>query len=334
MKYISLILFASFLSCSTFENSKSLVHNYGQAQGTFYSIKYMSINAKDFHNQIDSLFLELDSSLSTYVSYSLISGINKGDTSLLLDSFFLNVFKASQQVSKATDGLFDCTVAPLVNAWGFGPNALDSTLMDTMQIQSLLKKIGYQSISLKGDTLLSNPKKRILDFNALAQGYSVDVIGHFLESRGIENYLVEVGGELKAKGFNSRNKKWLIGIDKPLKNIDKNDRFQHKLELFNKSLATSGNYRKFYKKNDRVYSHTIHPKTGYPVQHALLSASVVTDECMMADAYATAFMVMGVESTKTFLESNKDLEVFLIYTNEDNEWESWSTKGFEEMVIK
>jgi thiamine biosynthesis lipoprotein len=294
----------------------------------------MSINAKDFHNQIDSLFLELDSSLSTYASYSLISGLNKGDTSLLLDTFFLSVFKASQQVSKATDGLFDCTVAPLVNAWGFGPNALDSTLLDSMQIQSLLKNIGYQSILLKGDTLLSNPKKRSLDFNALAQGYSVDVIGHFLESQGIENYLVEVGGELKAKGYNSRNKKWLIGIDKPSKNIDKNDRFQLKLELFNKSLATSGNYRKFYKKNDRVYSHTIHPKTGYPVQHSLLSASVVADECMLADAYATAFMVMGLDSTIAFLKSRNDLEVFLIYSNENNEWENWSTKGFEEMIIR
>lgn len=310
-----------------------MVSNFGYAQGTSYSIKYMVNDEIDYHNQIDSLFLVIDASLSTYLSSSLISRLNKGDNGLLLDTHFVNVFNTSQQVSSRTKGLFDCTIAPLVNAWGFGVEAATDEI-DSINIQKIVNQIGYENLSLQGDSLLSNPKGMTIDFNALAQGYTVDVIASFLEQRNITDFMIEVGGEIRVSGLNSRGKNWIIGIDKPTKDIDQSDRFQLKLNLTNKSLATSGNYRKFYEKNNKIYSHTINPKTGFPVQHSLLSASVVADDCISADAYATAFMVMGVKETKAFLKSDTTLQAFLIYTNQDKQWETWSTEGFERMILR
>lgn len=333
MKYTFLLLIILLVSCSFNQNANRMVSNFGYAQGTSYSIKYMVDDEIDYHNQFDSLFLVIDASLSTYLSSSLISRLNKGDTGLLLDTHFVNVFNTSQQVSSRTKGLFDCTIAPLVNAWGFGVEAATDEI-DSINIQKIVNQIGYENLSLQGDSLLSNPKGMTIDFNALAQGYTVDVIASFLEQRNITDFMIEVGGEIRVSGLNSRGKNWIIGIDKPTKEIDQSDRFQLKLNLTNKSLATSGNYRKFYEKNNKIYSHTINPKTGFPVQHSLMSASVVADDCISADAYATAFMVMGVKETKAFLKSDTTLQAFLIYTNQDKQWETWSTEGFERMILR
>lgn len=331
MKYGIFILMI-LLGCSSInEHSKTLVHNVGFAQGTSYSVKYMSTDGNDYHLQIDSIFSVIDNSLSTYLPSSLISQLNAGDTSLILDTHFVRVFKASQHVSTLSSGLFDCTVAPLVQSWGFGTS--NPQELDSLAIVKLLKKVGYQDVSLKGDSLLSNPQLKTLDFNAIAQGYTVDVIAEFFDSLYLTDYLIEVGGELRAKGLNSRNKKWRVGIDKPSNEIDKNDRFQLILNLNNKSLATSGNYRKFYKKDGQIYAHTINPKTAYPVQHSLLSATVIADNCMMADAYATTFMVMGVKQTQEFLETHEGLEVFLIYADADNRWRNWLTEGFKSLKV-
>jgi len=333
MKYTFSLLIILLVSCSFNQNANRMVSNFGYAQGTSYSIKYMVNDEIDYHNQIDSLFLVIDASLSTYLSSSLISRLNKGDTGLLLDTHFVNVFNTSQQVSSRTKGLFDCTIAPLVNAWGFGVEAATDEI-DSINIQKIVNQIGYENLSLQGDSLLSNPKGMTIDFNALAQGYTVDVIASFLEQRNITDFMIEVGGEIRVSGLNSRGKNWIIGIDKPNKDIDQSDRFQLKINLTNKSLATSGNYRKFYEKNNKIYSHTINPKTGFPVQHSLMSASVVADDCISADAYATAFMVMGVKETKAFLKSDTTLQAFLIYTNQDKQWETWSTEGFERMILR
>jgi len=330
MKYWIFILVV-LLACSGTDDSKTLVHNVGFAQGTSYSIKYMSNDDIDYHLQIDSIFSVIDNSLSTYLPNSLISQLNAGDTSLTLDTHFVRVFKASQQVSELSSGLFDCTVAPLVQSWGFGTS--NPQELDSLAIVKLLKKVGYQDLSLKGDSLLSNPQLKTLDFNAIAQGYTVDVIADFFDSLNLTDYLIEVGGELRAKGLNSRNKKWRVGIDKPSNEIDKNDRFQLILNLNNKSLATSGNYRNYYEKGGQIYAHTINPKTAYPVQHSLLSATVIADNCMMADAFATSFMVMGVKQTQEFLKTHKGLEVFLIYTDYDNRWRNWSTEGFKSLKV-
>tara|TARA_B100000963_G_scaffold219728_1_gene191546 strand:+ start:6254 stop:7243 length:990 start_codon:yes stop_codon:yes gene_type:complete len=329
MRYLIFIV-CLFCGCKELDSSKSLIHNVGFAQGTSYSIKYMS--SDDYHHEIDSLLTVIDNSLSTYNTNSLLSQLNRSDTSLLLDTHFVRVFKASQNISLLSDGLFDCTVAPLVNAWGFGPNYGQE--VDSIHITGLLKQVGYQDLWLRGDSLLSNPKQKKIDFNALAQGYTVDVIAELLDSNLVADYLIELGGELRAKGYNSRNKKWRVGIDKPSNKIDVNDRFQIILNLQNKSLATSGNYRNFYEKDSQIYSHTINPKTAYPVQHSLLSATVIADDCMIADAYATTFMVMGVEQAKDFLSKHPNLDAFLIFTDVDKSWESWSTEGFKSMVTK
>ena len=173
-----------------------------------------------------------------------------------------------------------------------------------------------------------------IDFNAIAQGYSVDLIADFLENEGIQNYLIEVGGEIKARGVNTDDKVWRIGIDKPLEEIDIEDRFQFILELENKSLATSGNYRKFYEKDGVKYSHTINPMTGFPVQNRLLSVTVISNKCSLADAYATAFMAMGVEQTKKLLKTVHDqLDVYLVYTDIDGSWKTYVSSGMKEKII-
>lgn len=308
-----------------------LVRNVGFAQGSTYNVQYMSADAKDYHWQIDSILAEMDSSLSTYQDYSLISKLNQGDTTVFLDEHFVKVFNAFQAVADSTDGKFDCTLAPIVNAWGFG--FTEKTKVDSALIQSLLQKVGYEKVSLKGDSLLHNPSLLQLDFNALAQGYTVDVIAAYLDSTGLQNYMVEVGGELKARGKNANAENWRIGIDKPSPEIDEENRFQTVVELPNKALATSGNYRKFYVENGQKYAHTIDPHTAYPVKHKLLSVTVVADECMLADAYATAFMVMGVQKTKEYLKKHPELDAYLIYTNRKGAWETWATPAFSQLQL-
>ena len=318
-------------SCAGKQQNEVLVQNIGFAQGSTYNVQYMIPNATDYQWEVDSILAEMDSSLSTYQNYSLISKLNQGDTTIYLDAHFVKVFKAFQSVADFTNGKFDCTLAPIVNAWGFGFS--EKTKVDSSLIQSLLQKVGYQKVSLKGDSLLRNPNFLQLDFNALAQGYTVDVIAAFLDSMGLQNYMVEVGGELKVKGKNANGKNWRIGIDKPSPEIDDNSRFQTVIELSNKALATSGNYRNFYVENGEKYAHTIDPMTGYPVKNKLLSVTVVTEDCMLADAYATAFMVMGVQKTKRYLQTHKELDGYLIYTNRKGEWETWATPNFSQLQV-
>lgn len=318
-------------ACTGQQKNEVLVQNVGFAQGSTYNIQYMIPDEVDYQWQVDSILAEIDSSLSTYLDYSLITQINQGDTNVFLDEHFVKVFKAFQTVAESTNGKFDCTLAPVINAWGFG--FTEKTKIDSSTILSLLKKVGYKKISMKGDSLLHNPSLLQLDFNALAQGYTVDVIAAFLTGRGIKNYMVEVGGELKARGRNANGKIWRIGIEKPSPEIDEYNRFETVVELPNKALATSGSYRKFYMQNGEKYAHTIDPHTGYPVKHKLLSVTVVTENTMLADAYATAFMVMGVPKTKNYLKKHSSLDAYLIYTNRKGEWETWATPGFSELQV-
>ncbi len=331
MNRLSIVILGVLSACASQHQKEVLVKNIGFAQGSTYNVQYMSPNATDYRCKLDSILAEMDSSLSTYHNYSLISRLNQGDTTIFLDEHFVNVFKAFQSVADSTQGKFDCTLAPIVNAWGFG--FTEKSKVDSSHIKSLLQKMGYQKVSLKGDSLLRNPDLLELDFNALAQGYTVDVLASFLDSLGLQNYLVEVGGELKAKGKNANGKNWRIGIDKPSPEIDDNNRFQTVIELPNKSLATSGNYRRFYVKDGDKYAHIIDPQTGYPVKHKLLSVTVVTEDCMLADAYATAFMVMGIQKTKRYLQKHPELDTYLIYTNRKGEWETWATPAFSQLQV-
>ena len=243
------------------------------------------------------------------------------------------MFNASNKVSKQTKGNFDCSVRPLVNAWGFYKDKLgDSLAIDSSEFKRIIQDVGYSRIMLIKDSLVL-PKGMSLDFNSIAQGFTVDVIARFLESKGIINYLVEVGGELLAKGRNADGDIWRVGVDKPSESIDVNERFQFVLDLEDKSLATSGNYRNFYKKDGVKYSHTINPFSGFPAQNRLLSATVIHDKCMLADAYSTAFMVMGVKKSKKFVLEHPELEIYLVYTGKDGSWKTYISPEMQKRIV-
>lgn len=285
----------------------------GEAQGTTYSLTYYSDENISYKNEVDSILKSIDQSLSTYVPNSIISRINKNDTSVVADKYFRDVFNRAQEISSVTDGAFDITVAPVINAWGFG--FTKKAEVDSVMIDSLLNYVGYKNIRLEKDKVIKPTPQVMLDFNAIAQGYTVDVLASFLEGKGVRNYMIELGGEVKTKGKKKGSSPWKIGIDQPNEKETEGRPLQAIIQLENQALATSGNYRKFYIENGKKYAHIIDPKTGYPVNHNLLSATVLANDCMTADAFATAFMVMGMEKAKQFLSAHKDLglEVFFIY---------------------
>ncbi len=327
--FLTIISFVLLISCN--QDSNKIFRIAGKAQGTTYHISYVSADNSNYKPGIDSLLKEIDLSLSTYVPVSIISRINKNDSSVLADKYFTEVFNKSIEVSERTGGLFDVTVGPIINAWGFGFTKkadVDSTMID-----SLLHYIGYKMVRLEGNKLVKTKPQIILDFNAIAQGYTVDVLASYLENKGISNYLVELGGEVKAKGKKNKKEYWKIGIDKP-NEIQTDERpLQAVINLNTKALATSGNYRKFYIENGKKHAHIIDPRTGYPAKHNLLSATVIAGDCMTADAYATAFMVMGLERSKQFLSENKNLrlEVYFIY-DENGGWKTYTSETLKEWM--
>lgn len=333
-KYVAyyLCVIVALYGCSgNEEQQKKEIRVEGYAQGTTYSVVYVSEDGKNYQRAIDSMLIAIDNSLSTYQKRSIISKFNKADSIFEVDDLFIDVALASQQVYTNTTGAFDPTVASIVNAWGFGFEKKDE--IDSLLIDSLLTYVGYDKvlINAKEKTVTKTNSALMLDFNAVAQGYTVDVLGDLLEQRGVNNYLVEVGGELKAKGTNFNDTLWRIGIDKPVEGLKERE-IKAIIHLDNKALATSGNYRKFYEKDGKKYSHTIDPINGYPVQHNLLSATVVTENCAMADAYATAFMVMGLEKAKAFIAQQQNLEALFIYSDDNNIMQTYVTEGLNSYV--
>lgn len=328
-KLITVWLLLTFFGCSNQPQTDTIELN-GFAQGTTYHIVYINSNGENFQRSIDSLLIEIDNSLSTYNKKSIITRFNNADSVCEVDYMFIDVFNRSKEVYAVTDGAFDPTVAHLVNAWGFGFKNMDNT--DSTTIDSLLKFVDFDAITIEKNIAIKHHKNLMLDFNAIAQGYSVDVIADFLADKGIENYMVEIGGEVKARGKKNPGQQfWRIGIDKPIENQTERT-LEAVANLNNKALATSGNYRKFYEKDGVKYSHTLNPKTGYPVQHSLLSATVITDNCAIADAYATVFMVVGLEKAKEILNQNLNLQSILIFENENKKLETFVSEGLKEVV--
>ena len=334
MRYtgLLLIMIPLLISCN---RGSGLLENeaVGYAQGTTYQIKYLSKQPLDLQPAFDSIFRAIDQSMSTYQDNSLISRVNRGDSNVLLDEHFRAVMQRSLEVARETQGAFDPTVGPLVRSWGFGESGPQQRL-DQASIDSLRQFVGYEDVALRGSDLRI-PEGFRIDFNAIAQGYTVDVISSFLERKGFTDYMVEVGGEVKARGNNVDNKTWLIGIDKPTDSLDQRDRFQVILSLKNRSLATSGNYRKFWtdEETGMRYAHTIDPATGKPARNKLLSVSVLADNCTDADAYATACMVMGTEKAWEFLLSKPKLDAYLVVAGEDDQWQIKITEGFREQIV-
>ncbi len=328
MKHLLFTLtFLSFIACNTSPEKKAPNEVKGYAQGTTYQILYL--DNRNFQRSVDSILIAIDNSLSTYNKRSLITNFNQADSVLEVDAYFIDVFNMAKEVYTATEGAFNPTVTHLVNAWGFGFENTEKT--DSNSIDSLLKLVDFDGISIQKNKVIKNRKELMLDFNAIAQGYTVDVLADFFDEKNVKNYMIEVGGEIIAKGKNAEKKSWRIGIDKPLENQEERV-LEAVINLENAALATSGNYRKFYEKDGVKYSHTINPVTGYPVRHTLLSATVVADNCALADAYATAFMVVGLEKSKEILKANPKLEALLIYANEDGSLSSYSTPTLAEAI--
>lgn len=319
-----------FTSCNI-KNADYQVND-GRAQGTFYHIVYQQPNGLDLHDSIQQLLSEFDFSLSTYNSESLISAINQNVDSVKTDLYFEEMYNEALFISKESDGAFDITVASLVNYWGFGFDNMEES--DKPEIKKLLSTVGYQKIKLLDHKLIKENKEIILDANAIAQGYSADVIAKFLETKACENYLVEIGGEIVCAGVNPKGISWQVGIDKPDDDPEnENQELQQVVAISNVGLATSGNYRKFYYKGGKKFSHTIDPKTGYPVEHSLLSATVIAKTGIRADGFATAFMVMGVDKALKLCNKIPDMECYLIY-QENGANKVVFTPGFEKYLVK
>lgn len=321
---ISIVLLFCLISCTSKPEYKVIE---GQAQGTTFRINYEDSYQKDLSMPIDSIFKMIDKSMSLWDSTSLISKVNNNLSYETLDTHFIKVFKAAEITSLSTNGYFDISVGPLVKAWGFSiKKGLPAP--NESQIDSLKKLIGFEKVKMVENKIVKlNPQSQI-DFNAIAQGYTVDVIADFLMSKGIVNYLVEVGGEVRGKGKNKEGLTWKVGIEKP-----QDERaIQVVVKLDGKSLATSGSYRKFFEKDGKKYSHAIDPHTGFPVTHNLLSISVIAENCMKADAFATAFLVMGLEKTKQ-LAKKENLDYFAIY-EDSGEIKTSASENFNQLISK
>lgn len=326
-----LLFFIAFLlvfsACDLAQkNSPQQVTFRGQVFGTYYSVIFFDEEAKVKQESVDSLLEVFNQSLSYYVPNSVISRINRNETDEV-DELFRRVYLRASEISRETNGAFDITVSPLVNAWGFGFSERES--MSDDKVDSLLAFVGHQKARLDGDRIIKTHELVQFDLNAIAKGFATDVVGSFLESKGITAYLVEIGGDLLAKGGKPDGSFWRIGLESPAPTMDAPQEWEYFIEIRDVGLATSGNYRRYIEENGKRYSHTIDPNTGYPVTHQLLSVSVIAPDGMSADAYATAFMVMGLERAMAFVEARDDLEAFFVIAGDDNEFDSLASSGLE-----
>ena len=312
------------------QRSTPYPHDKGQVFGTFYHITYQ--NDTSLNNDILAELAKVDSALSMFNDKSIISRINRGED-VKTNEMFDTVFNLAENIADNTNGAFDITVAPLVNAWGFGfktGNPPTKTAID-----SLRSIVGYKKVALRNNRITKTDPRIMLDCSAIAKGYGCDVVAHLLQRHGIENYMVEIGGEVVTHGISEKRLPWKIGVTKPTDDslaVDKE--LQTVLNVKNMAMATSGNYRNFYYKNGKKYAHTIDPKTGYPVQHNILSATVLAKHCAEADAYATSFMVMGLDGAKKTLENHPELMAYLIYADHKGNMQVWYSPSMKDKIQK
>lgn len=332
MKYsiiTSIILLILITSCNS-GNEGEYYTIKGFTQGTTYRITYQHPTEYDLKGKVDSLLRQFDLSLSSYEPASIISRINLNEE-VATDTLFRTVFRESARVYQVTGGVFDITLGPVINAWGFGPG--EQVDVDSAMVDSLLQFVGMDKVHLVGEEVKKSRPEVILNVNAIAQGFSVDVATQFLDGLGCKNYMVEIGGEIRTQGKSPRGSFWRIGVDRPeYGNMIPGDQLQVILTMHNRSLATSGNYRKFYEKDGVRITHSIDPSTGFPRASRLLSATILTKECMTADAYATSCMVMGLEKAKEFIESMPDTDAYLIYGDDDGTYQVWYSESLKKYI--
>ena len=305
-------------------------HNSGMVFGTTYNITYQCDS--NLHNSIIRELEKVDEALSPFNKKSVITAVNNNHD-IEVNDMFADVFLLAQKISDDTSGDFDITVAPLVNAWGFGFK--NGTQPTKHNIDSLKNIIGYKKVRLEGRKVVKKDKRLMLDCSSIAKGYGSDVVARFLQKRGVKNYMVEIGGEIVTKGISPKRVPWKSGGTRPVDDsLSVSKELQSVINVTDKAMATSGNYRNFYYKNGKKYAHTIDPHTGYPVQHNILSATVIADNCATADAYATAFMVMGLEKAQKLLERHPELMAYFIYSDKDGKNKTWCSEKLKKKVAE
>jgi len=304
--------------------------NSGMVFGTVYNITYECDS--NLHEAIKSELQKVDNSLSPFNAQSIITAINQNQD-VKPDEMFLTVFNKAMEISRETGGAFDITVAPLVNAWGFGfKNGIQP---NRHQVDSLRRLIGYEKVSLKDDRIVKQSPDIMLDCSAIAKGFGSDVVARFLQQQGVKNFMVEIGGEIVTSGVNPQRLPWKIGVTKPTDDsLSVKGEIQSVLNVTDLAMATSGNYRNFYYKGGKKYAHTIDPKTGYPVQHSLLSATVLAKDCATADAYATSFMVLGIDGAKEVLERHPELMAYFIYSDGKGQNAVWCSPSLKDKIVE
>ena len=297
----------------------------GLAQGSYYAVTYYDEQNRNFQREIDSIFHAVDMSVNLWVDSSIISKVNRNEE-VALDSIFIDNFNIAQKAALLSDGYFDPTISPIVAAWGFSYKSGDS--LTPQLIDSLRQLVDYRNIRIENGKVVKENPAMTLDFNAIAQGYTSDLIARFLESRGVKIFLVDTGGEIMARGEKPAGKPWIVGIEKPAENMDSERIVQTRIALRDKGLVTSGSTRKYVERNGKRYSHCINPKTGYPVEHQLLSVTVMAENSVWADALASICMVMGKERSLPLIQGMDGVEAYYIFVNDKNELETFATEGF------
>ena len=325
---IALTFLFLFTSCSQQPQKITLQ---GLAQGSYYAITYYDEQNRNFQREIDSIFHAVDMSVNLWVDSSVISKVNRNEE-VALDSIFIDNFRIAQESARLSDGYFDPTISPIVAAWGFSYKNGDS--ITSQLIDSLKQLVDYRKICIESGKIVKENPAMTLDFNAIAQGYTSDLIARFLESRGIKIYLVDTGGEIMARGEKPNGQPWIVGIEKPAENWDSERVLQTRIALRDKGLVTSGSTRKYVERNGKRYSHCIDPKTGYPVEHNVLSVTVLAENSVWADALASICMVMGMEHSLPLIESMDSVEAYYIFVNDQNELETFATEGFRALVME
>ena len=328
----STFLFSTILSVMSCHFSQPQYYEEsGTVFHTLYQIKYKSPVL--LTEKIDAEFQAFNLSLNPFNPNSILAKVNRNEK-VEVDDWFVTVFNKAMEVSAQSHGAFDPTAAPLINLWGFGFERKDSVSQPV--IDSLLTFVGYQKVRLEGRRVIKEDPRIQLNFSALAKGYACDVIAALLEREGVENYMIDIGGEVASKGLNPKGDCWRIGINKPEDDTTgiKNNIGQVVALCGKKGMATSGNYRNFYIKEGKKYAHTIDPRTGYPSEQTILSASIIAPDCMTADAYATAFMAMGVEAACRMAETFQNIEYYVIYSDETGRNLIKYSKGMDSAMVK
>lgn len=323
------ILFGIIVLLTSCNRQPKKIMLQGEAQGSYYAITYYDEQERNFQHEINSIFHAVDVSVNLWVDTSVISKVNRNED-VTLDSIFIDNFNIAQEAARLSDGYFDPTISPIVAAWGFSYKHGDS--ITPQLIDSLKQLVDYRKVRIENGMVIKENPAMTLDFNAIAQGYTSDLIASFLDSRGIKNYLVDTGGEIMAHGTKPNGQPWIVGIEKPADNWDSEQVVHTRIALRDKGLVTSGSTRKYVERNGKRYSHCIDPNTGYPVEHQVLSVTVIANSSVWADALASICMVMGMEKSLPLIESMDDVEAYYIYVNENNELETFATEGFS--VIK